>query len=112
MFSLFLSTLTEGPIFPSTTTKKPGVSTTTVKPVTSAAPASTTTRKPNTTLVPSTKTASPTPGPDFCSDKPDGTYAHPTDKTSFYLCAGGKTYPRKCGVGTVFDDSCKCCVWP
>ncbi|XP_022600874.1 chitinase-3-like protein 1 isoform X2 [Seriola dumerili] len=97
----------ETPPLPATTTKKPSVTTTkpvatkTPKPVvTTAAPASTTT------------TTIPIPGRGFCKDKPDGTYAHPDDKTSFYVCAGGRTYLRKCGNGTIFEESCKCCVWP
>ncbi|XP_029907654.1 acidic mammalian chitinase-like isoform X2 [Myripristis murdjan] len=77
-----------------TTTSRPGVSTTTAKPVIT------------------TTTTIPIPGRGFCKDKADGMYPHPEDKTSFYLCAGGRTYLRKCGVGTIFDDSCKCCVWP
>uniref|UniRef100_A0A3Q3DFC2 chitinase n=1 Tax=Hippocampus comes TaxID=109280 RepID=A0A3Q3DFC2_HIPCM len=87
---------------------------TTSKPATStAAPTTMTTHKPSsTTAAPSTKTTIPIPGRGFCKDKPDGTYANPNDKTSFYVCAGGRTYLRKCGVGTVFDDSCKCCIWP
>ncbi|XP_044068935.1 acidic mammalian chitinase-like [Siniperca chuatsi] len=95
----------EMPPLPLTTTKKPGVTTT--------APATTTTPKPSgTTNAPSTKTTIPIPAHDFCKDKPDGMYAIPDDKTSFYVCAGGRTYVSKCGVGTVFEDSCKCCVWP
>ncbi|XP_056256554.1 chitinase-3-like protein 1 [Seriola aureovittata] len=110
----------EMPPLPATTTKKPSVTTTkpvatkTPKPVvTTAAPASTTTPKPSsTTNAPSTRTTIPIPGRGFCKDKADGTYAHPDDKTSFYVCAGGRTYLRKCGNGTVFEESCKCCVWP
>lgn len=100
---------------PLTTTKKPSVTTT--------APAATTTKKPLvtitvptttsiTTTAPSTTTKIPIPGRGFCQDKPDGTYANPDDKASFFVCAGRRTYLRKCGTGTVFDDSCKCCVWP
>lgn len=106
---------------PSTTTKKPGVTTTapaattTNKPaVTTTAPAfTTTTHKPSgTTTAPSTKTTIPVPGREFCKDKPDGIYANPDDKTTFYVCAGGRTYLKVCGAGTVFNDSCKCCAWP
>ncbi|XP_056128862.1 acidic mammalian chitinase-like [Lampris incognitus] len=86
----------ELPPLPTTTTAKPG-STTTVSTTT------TTTSKPPTI---------PIPGRGFCKDKPDGTYSHPEDKTRFYICAGGRTYPQKCGAGTVFDESCKCCIWP
>uniref|UniRef100_A0A3B5AVC9 chitinase n=1 Tax=Stegastes partitus TaxID=144197 RepID=A0A3B5AVC9_9TELE len=67
-----------------------------------------------TTTAPATTkpTTIPIPGRGFCKDKPDGMYANVDDPTSFYICAGGRTYPRKCGAGTVFEDSCKCCVWP
>ncbi|XP_071370834.1 acidic mammalian chitinase-like isoform X1 [Centroberyx affinis] len=108
------------PPLPPTTTSKPGVTSTapattiTSKPViTTAAPATTTTSKPGvTTAAPSTKTTIPVPGRGFCKDKADGMYPHPDDRNSFYVCAGGRTFVRKCGVGTVFEDSCKCCVWP
>ncbi|XP_071370837.1 acidic mammalian chitinase-like isoform X4 [Centroberyx affinis] len=83
------------PPLPPTTTSKPGV--------TSTAPATTITSKPTTI---------PVPGRGFCKDKADGMYPHPDDRNSFYVCAGGRTFVRKCGVGTVFEDSCKCCVWP
>ncbi|XP_071778732.1 acidic mammalian chitinase-like isoform X1 [Centroberyx gerrardi] len=93
------------PPLPPTTTSKPGV--------TSTAPATTITSKPViTSAAPSTKTTIPVPGRGFCKDKADGMYPHPDDRNSFYVCAGGRTFVRKCGVGTVFEDSCKCCVWP
>ncbi|KAL7407297.1 hypothetical protein ABVT39_006399 [Epinephelus coioides] len=103
-----------------TTTKRPGVTTTASATRTTPKPASTTTRpvskttpRPTgTTNAPSTKTNIPIPGRGFCKDKPDGMYPNPADKTSFYVCAGGRTYIRMCGIGTVFEDSCKCCVWP
>ncbi|XP_028430764.1 acidic mammalian chitinase-like [Perca flavescens] len=80
--------------------------------VTTTAPATRTTSKPSsTTNAPSTKTTIPIPGHDFCKDKPNGMYPNPADNRSFYVCAGGRTYLRQCGVGTVYDDSCKCCVW-
>ncbi|XP_071370836.1 acidic mammalian chitinase-like isoform X3 [Centroberyx affinis] len=87
------------PPLPPTTTSKPGV--------TSTAPATTITSKPVITT-----TTIPVPGRGFCKDKADGMYPHPDDRNSFYVCAGGRTFVRKCGVGTVFEDSCKCCVWP
>ncbi|XP_062272622.1 acidic mammalian chitinase-like isoform X1 [Scomber scombrus] len=80
------------PPLPPTTTPKPGASTT----------------KPTTT----TTTTTHAPGPGFCNGKPDGLYANPDDKSTFYMCAGGVTHKRPCGTGSVFDDSCKCCVWP
>ncbi|XP_050930706.1 acidic mammalian chitinase isoform X2 [Lates calcarifer] len=85
----------------------PPVTTTTKPSVTTTAPATTTTSKPV-----STTTTIPVPGRGFCKDKPDGMYANPEDKSSFYICAGGRTYLRQCGVGTIFEESCKCCVWP
>ncbi|TMS19713.1 acidic mammalian chitinase [Larimichthys crocea] len=102
----------ELPPLPSTTTKKPSV-TSTASPVTTGAPVFTTTLKPSgTTTAPSTKTTLPVPGRGFCKDKADGIYANPDDRTKFYVCAGGRTYDNVCGAGTVFEDSCKCCVWP
>ncbi|XP_075318413.1 acidic mammalian chitinase-like isoform X2 [Odontesthes bonariensis] len=80
---------------------------------TTEGPVSTTTPKPSgTTTAPTTTTTMPIPGPDFCKDKPDGLYANLDNRNSFYMCAGGQTYLRYCGIGTVFEDSCKCCVWP
>lgn len=87
-----LSNHSELPPLPPTTTPKPGVSTTTARTTTT--------------------TTTHAPGPGFCNGKPDGMYANPDDKTSFYMCAGGITHVRYCGSGTVFDDKCKCCTWP
>ncbi|KAG9352781.1 hypothetical protein JZ751_017357, partial [Albula glossodonta] len=81
------------PPLPPTTTPKPGQPT----------PAPTTT---------TTTTTTHAPGTGFCAGKPDGVYANPDDNTSFYECAGGKTFLKRCGAGTVFEDSCKCCTWP
>uniref|UniRef100_A0A8C5DAS6 chitinase n=1 Tax=Gouania willdenowi TaxID=441366 RepID=A0A8C5DAS6_GOUWI len=80
------------PEMPSTTTPKPGVTTT-----------------PKPTI---TSTTTPVPGSGFCNGKPDGIYSNPEDITSFYMCAGGITHLRYCGSGSVFNDNCKCCVWP
>jgi len=110
----------EMPPRPPTTTKKPMVTTTTLDATTASRPsftttatASTTTRKPSvTTTAPATKTTTPVPGQGFCKAKPDGIHANSDDSNSFYMCAGGRTYVMKCGVGTVFQESCKCCVWP
>uniref|UniRef100_A0A6Q2WYT4 chitinase n=1 Tax=Esox lucius TaxID=8010 RepID=A0A6Q2WYT4_ESOLU len=85
----------ELPPLPPTTTPKPGQSTTT---------------RPTTTST--TTTTTHAPGTGFCNGKPDGIYANPDDITAFYMCAGGITHDRKCGTGSVFNDSCKCCVWP
>ncbi|XP_030634604.1 acidic mammalian chitinase-like [Chanos chanos] len=84
----------ELPPLPSTTTHKPGI---------------TTTQRPTTAT---TTTTTHAPGTGFCAGKPDGIYVNPDDKTKYYDCAGGRTYDRHCGTGTVFNDSCKCCSWP
>ncbi|XP_066526656.1 acidic mammalian chitinase-like [Hoplias malabaricus] len=80
------------PPLPPTTTPKPGVTTTT---------------KPTTT----TTTTTHEPGTGFCADKPDGLYSHPEDPAKFYECDKGKTFVKRCGDGTVFNDTCKCCTW-
>ncbi|KAG7275892.1 hypothetical protein CRUP_009581 [Coryphaenoides rupestris] len=104
------------PPVPSTTTSKPVVTPvkpTTTKPVRPTVKP-TTTAKPvrPTTAVPSTKTTLPIPGRGFCKGKPDGIYANPEDRNAYYMCSRGLTYLRHCGIGTVYDDSCKCCTWP
>ncbi|KAK9528402.1 hypothetical protein VZT92_012564 [Zoarces viviparus] len=92
----------ELPPLPPTTTPKPGASTTTPKPGAS------TTSRPTTTAT----TTTHAPGPGFCNGKPDGLYPHPDDRNLFYMCAGGITHVNKCGSGSVYDDGCKCCIWP
>ncbi|KAJ3601775.1 hypothetical protein NHX12_029539 [Muraenolepis orangiensis] len=64
------------------------------------------------TTTPTTTTTTHAPGVGFCNGKPDGLYAHPEDKNKFYMCAGGITHVSQCGGGSIFSDSCKCCVWP
>lgn len=76
-------------------------------PTTTPKPGDTTTPKPTTT----TTTTTHEPGSGFCAGKPDGLYAHPDDPAKFYSCAGGKTFLERCADKTVFDDTCKCCVW-
>ena len=93
LFYLYPFYHSELPPLPPTTTPRPGASTTT---------------PPTTT----TTTTTHAPGSGFCNGKPDGLYANPDDRTSFYMCAGGITHVRYCGSGSVFDESCKCCVWP
>uniref|UniRef100_A0A672ST40 chitinase n=1 Tax=Sinocyclocheilus grahami TaxID=75366 RepID=A0A672ST40_SINGR len=74
---------------------------------------STTTSKPGQTTTPTTTTTTThAPGPGFCNGKPDGLYPHPEDPNKYYNCAGGNTFLEHCATGTVFDDTCKCCVWP
>ncbi|XP_034023202.1 acidic mammalian chitinase-like [Thalassophryne amazonica] len=87
---------------PITTTPNPGPTTTTPP----------TTPSPSTPTIPTTTTTTRAPDNGFCKGKPDGIYANPDDKTSFYMCAGGITHITYCGAGSVFDDKCKCCVWP
>ncbi|KAI4894968.1 hypothetical protein NFI96_028729 [Prochilodus magdalenae] len=82
----------ELPPMPSTTTLKPGATT--------------------TTKATTTTTTTHAPGTGFCNGKPDGLYANSDDPNKYYDCAGGITYERNCGAGTVFNDSCKCCDWP
>uniref|UniRef100_A0A4W5QJY6 chitinase n=1 Tax=Hucho hucho TaxID=62062 RepID=A0A4W5QJY6_9TELE len=81
-------------------------------PTTTPKPGSVTTTRPTTTRPTTTRPTTHAPGTGFCNGKPDGIYANPEDKSSFYMCAGGITSLRNCGSGTVFDESCKCCVWP
>ncbi|XP_061642110.1 acidic mammalian chitinase-like [Phyllopteryx taeniolatus] len=83
----------ELPPLPPTTTPKPGASTT---------------PRPTT----ATTVTTHAPGSGFCNGKPDGLYPNPDDRASFYMCAGGITHLNRCGSGSVFDDSCKCCIWP
>ena len=69
--------------------------------------------KPTPTTTPTTTTTTThAPGTGFCNGKPDGLYPHEEDKSLFYMCAHGVTHVRSCGSGSVFDDKCKCCVWP
>ncbi|XP_061074701.1 acidic mammalian chitinase-like [Conger conger] len=81
-------------------------------------PPSTTTKpgpptdKPPTPPTTTTTPHIPGPGDTFCTGKPDGVYPNPEDPNAFYLCSGGVTFPKRCGAGTVFDESCKCCTWP
>uniref|UniRef100_A0A8D3D434 chitinase n=1 Tax=Scophthalmus maximus TaxID=52904 RepID=A0A8D3D434_SCOMX len=82
----------ELPPLPPTTTPKPGATT--------------------TTQTTTTTTTTHAPGPGFCNGKPDGLYADPEEKSGFYMCTGGITHKRNCAAGTVFGDSCKCCIWP
>ncbi|XP_063071449.1 chitinase, acidic.2 [Engraulis encrasicolus] len=78
-------------------------------------PPPTTTPKPGQSTVPTTTTTTTTthkPGPGWCNGKPNGIYANPDSKTSFYECDRGETYLKHCSAGTEFDDACKCCNWP
>jgi len=107
-------TTTEKPPRPPTT-KPPRPTTRPPRPPTTRPPRPTTRPpKPPTTRPPATTSSVTTgvPGSRFCKGKPDGLYAHESDRALFYMCAGGRTYLRSCGLGSVFDDGCKCCVWP
>ncbi|XP_056293636.1 acidic mammalian chitinase-like [Pseudoliparis swirei] len=77
---------------------------------TTPVPGASTTSRPTTTST--TTITTHAPGSGFCNGKPDGLYAHPDDRQSFYMCAGGITHVNKCGTGSVFDQSCMCCAWP
>ncbi|XP_043925105.1 acidic mammalian chitinase-like isoform X2 [Protopterus annectens] len=59
-----------------------------------------------------TASTTTTGGDDFCKDKPDGTYANPDDKTTYYVCSGGVTYKMNCPPGLEFNEDCSCCDWP
>ncbi|XP_075880844.1 chitotriosidase-1-like isoform X2 [Nelusetta ayraudi] len=104
-----LRKLIDSGVSPIPTTPFPTTVTTIITPECDTSPLTTPETTPVTT--PEATTPSP-PGPDFCKGKPDGIYAHPSDRAKFYQCAGGKTYLKSCGAGTIFNDSCKCCVWP
>ncbi|XP_046577673.1 chitotriosidase-1-like isoform X2 [Haliotis rubra] len=57
----------------------------------------------------------PAPQPDltnFCENRPDGLYAHPTDDGQFIQCYNGVTYIRPCAPGTVFNPLHGVCDWP
>jgi len=80
------------------TTTPPWVQTTTTTPYTGPPTTSTT-----TTLA---------PGATFCTGKPDGIHAHPTDCTFYYHCSFGQGSPIPCGAGTYFNPANSVCDWP
>ncbi|KAH9398132.1 hypothetical protein TYRP_019138 [Tyrophagus putrescentiae] len=54
-----------------------------------------------------------TPGSNFdCTNKPDGMYPDPKDKTVFHQCHAGFGSDFKCPPTTVFDPERKICVNP
>ncbi|XP_053101265.1 probable chitinase 10 isoform X3 [Hemicordylus capensis] len=62
---------------------------------------------------PDTTTTVGPPVPDnFCADKPDGIYADPEDNRKFYQCFNHQSFSFNCPSQLIFDDSCKCCVYP
>ncbi|XP_061075755.1 acidic mammalian chitinase-like [Conger conger] len=65
--------------------------------------------KPTTTAAPTT---TPDPVASFCVGRPDGLYANPNDKTTYFQCFRGNTYIHSCQPGLVYIDACKCCNWP
>ncbi|KAM3878005.1 chitinase, acidic.1 [Diretmus argenteus] len=65
--------------------------------------------KPTTTPAPTTTRD---PVTSFCSGRPDGLYANPADKTTYFHCFNGYTYLQRCQPGLIYWDSCKCCNWP
>ncbi|KAM9319223.1 chitotriosidase-1-like [Gastrophryne carolinensis] len=99
----------------------PPTGSTSTTTTTTATPPTTTpggsTPKPPVTLPPvTTPPVTLPPGIDedqkFCEGKSDGLYINPVNSGKFYMCAGGKTFPMKCGDGLVFNPGCKCCDWP
>lgn len=67
----------------------------------------------HTTPRPAPTTTSSSQIPDnFCESKPDGLYAKPDDPHSFYQCGNGNTWVKNCPQSLVFQEGCKCCVWP
>uniref|UniRef100_A0AAY4E8E2 Acidic mammalian chitinase n=1 Tax=Denticeps clupeoides TaxID=299321 RepID=A0AAY4E8E2_9TELE len=82
-----------------------------------ALPASTTTTKPQVptktqTSAPKVSSKTTTSAAGFCTGKPDGLYANPSDKRSFYQCFVGITYIQPCPSNLEFSEGCMCCDWP
>ncbi|XP_034146380.1 uncharacterized protein LOC105022134 isoform X22 [Esox lucius] len=48
----------------------------------------------------------------FCEGRADGLYNKADAPGSFHHCVKGFTWIQNCPSGLVFDDSCKCCIWP
>ncbi|XP_060087389.1 acidic mammalian chitinase-like [Heteronotia binoei] len=60
-----------------------------------------------------TTTSPGNPGDEnFCTEKVDGMYADPKDKSKFYICAGNRTYQLSCPAGLIFNIGCMCCDYP
>lgn len=72
----------------------------------------TTSSKAITPIITSTIPASPTTGPDFCAEKSDGNYAHPTDQPYYYSCVNQKSVLRMCPSGLIFIEKANLCDWP
>jgi hypothetical protein len=50
---------------------------------------------------------------DFCADKPDGNYPHPSDPNKFVSCvAQTHAYERACPTGYTYDPESDMCVSP
>ena len=47
---------------------------------------------------------------DFCTNRADGIYVHPTCCTSFITCSNGITFVSDCPEGTAFDPELFTCV--
>nr|BAW98094.1 chitinase [Heterodontus japonicus] len=67
---------------------------------------------PSKTTLPPTVPGGGSSGCGFCTDKANGYYPYPKDKSKFYHCVDGVTYQMDCSPGLVFDPSCDCCSWP
>nr|XP_020473556.1 acidic mammalian chitinase-like [Monopterus albus] len=65
--------------------------------------------KPTTTPGPTTTR---NPMDDFCRGRPDGLYANPADRNTYFQCFQGHTYLHHCQPGLIYWDTCKCCNWP
>uniref|UniRef100_A0A3P8TS10 chitinase n=1 Tax=Amphiprion percula TaxID=161767 RepID=A0A3P8TS10_AMPPE len=92
----------------STTTENTGNTT----DATSAVHASTTHTAGSVTTTTTRTTTTAVSGSGFCAGKPDGLYANDKDPRTYYHCSHGHTYIKTCPHTLVFDDRCKCCVWP
>eukprot|EP00062_Callorhinchus_milii_P015801 gi/632966470/ref/XP_007899433.1/ PREDICTED: mucin-2-like [Callorhinchus milii] len=113
-----------------TTTTQP---TTTTKATTTTTEATTTTTEATTTMTEATTTTDPTTttttttvedstlvtttgpqqvDPNFCILKPDGLYIDPTDSSSFYQCAFGRTFHLSCPPGLIFNPQSSVCDFP
>ena len=48
----------------------------------------------------------------FCTGKPDGLHADPTDCTKYYSCSNNVQHSLSCQSTLVFNPYCSCCDWP
>ncbi|XP_030277720.1 acidic mammalian chitinase-like [Sparus aurata] len=64
----------------------------------------TTTANPTTTTVGSAET--------FCVGKRDGIYKNDKNHNTFIQCVNGHTYIQRCPVNLIYNEHCRCCVYP